>query len=85
MDSEDTPIDGMRFMITLSGGAGFGDLTSDKEGCALVIIPGALPRESWPIVAQMDVPQTFAYVPVGDVKILLAYAGTRADFLFSQP
>jgi hypothetical protein len=76
---------GIRFTVTLAGGLGFGDLTSDKDGCALVIIPGAIPRESWPIVAQMEIPQTFTYVPVGDAKITLAYPDARATFLFSQP
>jgi len=85
VDSEDTPIGGMSFSVTLSEGTGFGALTSDNDGCASTIIPMGLPREAWPVVAQMKMPQTSTYIPIGEIRVTLEYPDTRADFLFSQP
>lgn len=85
VDDEDTPIGGMSFTITLSEGTGFGEITSDSDGCATTIIPMGLSKESWPVVAQMTLPQTSAYIPIGDIKVTLEYPDTQVDFLFSQP
>lgn len=85
VDDEDTPIGGISFTITLSEGTGFGAITSNDDGCATTIVPMGLPKESWPVVAQMTMPQTPAYIPIGDIKATLEYPDTRVDFLFSHP
>ncbi|HMN62360.1 MAG TPA: hypothetical protein PJ988_18485 [Anaerolinea sp.] len=85
IDNQDTPIGEMKFTITLSKGAGFGGLTSDKDGCASILIPSPLSETSWPVLARMEVPPALKVVPVGDNLTTLEYPDTHADFLFTQP
>jgi hypothetical protein len=84
IDDKDIPIGGISFTVTMSDGTGFGEITSDSDGCATTIIPMGLPKESWPVLAQMTLPQTSAYIPIGDIKVTLDYPDTQVDFLFSQ-
>ena len=84
VDSEDTPIERMSFVITLTGGTGFGAAT-ETTGCATVTIPARLGSDAWPVVTHMNMPPASTYVPVGDSEITLSYPDTRANFLFALP
>lgn len=85
IDDQDTPIGEMKFTITLSKGAGFGAVTSKKDGCASVLIPSALSETSWPVMARMEAPSGLKIVPVGDSKVELKFPDIHVDFLFTHP
>ena len=84
IDAEDAPLGGFTFVVTLAGGAGFAAETSESH-CALATVPLALPRESWPVVARMELPEDVPYVPIGPVEVTLVYPESQADFLFGVP
>lgn len=85
IDNQDQPLGDIKFTVTLSRGAGFGAVTSQKDGCASILIPSALSETSWPVVAAMKIPPALKVVPVGDQPKTLVYPDTHADFLFKQP
>jgi hypothetical protein len=85
VDDGDMPIGGMEFTITLSGGAGFGAPTSGLDGCAVVVIPGGLSAEHWPIVAKMANGEGLEYIPLDEDGLVLEYPDTRSNFLFLRP
>ena len=84
IDAEDTRLGGVTFVVTLAGGAGFEVETSESH-CALAAVPAALPRESWPVVARMELPEDFPYAPIGPAEVTLEYPESQADFLFGMP
>jgi len=84
IDAEDTRLGGFTFVVTLAGGAGFGAETS-KSHCALATVPAALLRESWPVVARMELPEDVPYVPIGPLEVTLVYPESQADFIFGAP
>ena len=83
LDDADTPIAGADFMVTLAQGAGFGARTFERDGCATVVVPSALPDYAWPVTVEMTLPASLTYAPAGEASISLAYPNTRADFLFT--
>jgi hypothetical protein len=83
VDDGDAPIAGADYVVTLSQGAGFGSHTFERDGCATVVVPSALPESAWPVVVEMALPAPLSYVAVGEASFTLTYPDTRADFLFS--
>ena len=81
IDPEEPLLGGLTFTVTLAGGAGFGDETSEGQ-CAFITVPSALPAEAWPIVARMIVPDDLEFKPIGSSTVTLEFSQTRAEFLF---
>ena len=84
VDSDDPMIGGAAFSVTLQGGGGFGDFTSE-ESCAFVTVPGGLSEEHWPVKASMRLPEGMNYEPMGPVEIVMEQYESRAEFLFAAP
>jgi len=84
IDAEDARLGGFTFVVTLAGGAGFGAETSESC-CAFAGVPAALPREAWPVVARMELPDDVPYAPIGPAEVTLLYPESQADFLFGVP
>lgn len=82
IDPEEPLLGGMTFTVTLIGGGGFGDETSE-ERCAFITIPGGLPPGMWPVLARLEAPDDSPYDAIGPLEIELEYPDTRAEFLFA--
>jgi hypothetical protein len=81
LDSGESLLGGFTFTITLAGGAGFGAETAEGQ-CATVIVPSALPEDSWPVTARISIPEGSGYEAVGSTEVALEYPQTKAEFPF---
>ena len=81
LDPGEPLLAGFTFTVTLAGGAGFGAKTSEGQ-CATIIVPSALPKESWPVIARMVTSGGAGYEAVGSSEVVLEYPQTKADFQF---
>ncbi len=82
IDSDDQPLDGAKFVVTLSEGIGFGATTTSR-GCATAVVPGGLSEQSWPVTIGMEPPEGSGYQLVSPAEVVLQFPKTHADFLFS--
>ena len=84
IDPDDQSVEDALFVVTLREGIGFGDSTTAR-GCAMVVVPGGLSEESWPVTVRMEPPEETSYELVGPAEVVLEYPDGHADFLFANP
>jgi hypothetical protein len=82
IDSGDPLLERATFVVTLSGGAGFGALTSENR-CAFITVPGGLGEEFWPVTARMEPPEGTGYQLTTPAEVVLDYPNSHSDFLFT--
>jgi hypothetical protein len=83
LDPDDQGLEEAMFVVTLRGVGGLGAPTPES-GCAMVIIPGGLNEESWPVTTRMEPPPESSYELVSPAEVVLDYPESHADFLFTD-
>jgi hypothetical protein len=85
MDTDDEPLKGAMLLVSLNGLPGFGAPTA-SNGCATIVVPGGLKRDSWPVVLSVSPPVEDAGLElVEPTEHVLEYPDSSGDFLFSRP
>lgn len=85
IDTDDEPLKGAMLLVSLKGRAGFGAPTA-SNGCATIVVPGGLNKESWPVTLSINPPTEDAGLElVKPTEHVLEYPDSSGDFLFSRP
>jgi hypothetical protein len=79
LDSEDTPVEGAAFIVTLQFGGEVGAFT-DKTGYAFIVAPGGV---DYPVKMRMEPPKDGTLKLIGPSEITHELADEAPRFLFS--
>ena len=79
LDSEDTPVEGATFIVTLQFGGEVGGIT-DKTGYAFIVAPGGV---DYPVRMRMEPPKDSNLRLIGPSEVIHELADENPKFLFS--
>lgn len=80
LDSEDTPVEGAAFIVTLQFGGEVGAFT-DKTGYAFIVAPGGA---DYPVKMRMEPPKNSGLNLIGPSEIIQELSDKAPKFLFSS-